>query len=310
MAATWSWVLVLLAHVCDVSAAGGGGGDSALSLAQWKKGLDVAWHQGATSQQMIKEFFLFAGGTNPWQNLETMKHTIDDFDHHLKDLIDGTKDGKVHAAPSATVLYQLKKVKEAWLPFKQLLTNNGTGYPYNGIPQSVLREVMTGSYGQVKASKKAAILYEYEAIGAFVYHPNQQIISMAHQPMVVEKICKEVALVGLPMDKEANLDKLRHTKRYFHDTHSGILQGLDFMGLSSTTNMCTLKQMRTISAEWAAFEPLLDNVIYNHSATDDDLQKISHRTELLYSEVNLGMALYLTPSTDCTVEGQGMGRVD
>jgi hypothetical protein len=101
-----------------------------------------------------------------------------------------------------------------------------------------------------------------------------QVDTAGRQRMLTQKMSKEAFFVGLDFQKSTNLDNLDATVRLFSDSHDGLLQGVYYLGLPQTTNMCTLWQMRTVSHLWAEFQPFLRQILDDTETSMEALPEI------------------------------------
>merc|ERR1719502_2192018 len=102
-----------------------------------------------------------------------------------------------------------------------------------------------------------------------------QVDIAGRQRMLTQRMSKEAFFIGLDFNKAGNLKNLEGTMELFSESHEGILQGVNFVGLGQTTLKCTLWQMRTVSDLWGAFQPKLQEILDAEAADLNVLQDLA-----------------------------------
>lgn len=112
------------------------------------------------------------------------------------------------------------------------------------------------------------------------------------QRMLSQKMSKEIMLVALDVDKDANLASLEQTSALFDKTLKGLRNGSDELRLPPTSSGRILRQLDKIDGIWAAFYPVVQGVIAAKSATRDQVAKIAEMNLPLLKEMNKAVGLY------------------
>merc|ERR1719296_135231 len=103
--------------------------------------------------------------------------------------------------------------------------------------------------------------------------------------MLTQKMAKEALLIGLNVNKEANLGSLSGTVSLFAESHEGILRGENFVGILQKKKMCTLWQMRTVTAKWSEVRPIMLGIMDDEAAGAEVLQEVAALSMVLLTEM-------------------------
>jgi len=279
MASVRSLMLLLLALIHHARA---------MSDDQYKVGIKLAMYQAMLSQKLSKEYFLLAKGVGTTGDL--MKD-IDRFDAQHAQLVSG---GNGAAAGPVLVQGGLAAALKLWTPFKNAL-GSGTG-PFTN---AALTNVMNLNLPLLDALE--LVIEEYivasETDGHHVI--DLQAERAGRELELSQKVCKEAVLIALGIDVENNFKKFRGTMEMFMETLHGVLEGVSFMDVAPTTNMCTLKKMRDVGAAWEKLQDVLEHIMYTHSVTDEDMYKLHKYSTPVLTELEGALDLYFTPITVC-----------
>ena len=75
-------------------------------------------------------------------------------------------------------------------------------------------------------------------------------------------------------------EDLRGTITEFQDAHSGILRGVDFLGLPQTINICQLWPRRHVTYYWEGFKSELQKVVDTLGAENKANQDLQEEYQL------------------------------
>ncbi len=112
------------------------------------------------------------------------------------------------------------------------------------------------------------------------------------QRMLTQKMSKEMMLVALGVDQEANLDNLDKTSTLFDKTLKGLRNGSDELRLPPTSSGRILRQLDKIDAIWADFHPVVQQVLANKAVTKEQVAVVAEKNLPLLKEMNKAVGLY------------------
>lgn len=81
------------------------------------------------------------------------------------------------------------------------------------------------------------------------------------QRMLTQRMCKEMMLIGLDVDRAENLMALEETASLFATTLTGLRKGSSRLGLPATTSKPVLAQLDKIDARWKRFDAIVQAVL-------------------------------------------------
>jgi len=112
------------------------------------------------------------------------------------------------------------------------------------------------------------------------------------QRMLTQKMSKEIMLIALDINKEANLANLQKTSALFDKTLKGLRNGSEELRLPPTSSGRILRQLDKIDAIWADFYPVVQEIVANKSVTQDQVGLIAKQNLPLLKEMNKAVGLY------------------
>lgn len=112
------------------------------------------------------------------------------------------------------------------------------------------------------------------------------------QRMLSQRLSKEVMLIALEEDVEANVASLTATASLFGKTLQGLRHGDADLRLPPTFSGRVLKQLGKVEAIWAEFKPVLDAIIANPQVTDAQIEQVASANLPLLKEMNKCVGLY------------------
>lgn len=112
------------------------------------------------------------------------------------------------------------------------------------------------------------------------------------QRMLSQKMSKEIMLIALDIDKEANLTNLANTSSLFDKTLKGLRDGSDELRLPPTSSSRILRQLDKIDAIWAEFYPVVKEIIDKKSVSAEQVALIAKNNLPLLKEMNKAVGLY------------------
>lgn len=112
------------------------------------------------------------------------------------------------------------------------------------------------------------------------------------QRMLSQKMSKEMMLVALDVDKEANLANLEKTSSLFDQTLKGLRKGSAELRLPPTTSGRILRQLDEIDGIWAGFYPIVKEVLAKKSVSKEQVAQVAKGNVPLLQEMNKAVGLY------------------
>jgi len=112
------------------------------------------------------------------------------------------------------------------------------------------------------------------------------------QRMLTQKMSKQVVLIALQFETDANLDKLMATSDLFAKTLKGLRNGDTELKLPVTTNKAILEKLTEVDKLWLEFQPTIQMIIANKNVTKDQLARIASLNIPLLLEMNNCVKLY------------------
>ncbi len=112
------------------------------------------------------------------------------------------------------------------------------------------------------------------------------------QRMLTQKMSKEMMLVALGVDTDANLDNLVKTSSLFDKTLKGLRSGSAELRLPPTSSRRILRQLDKIDAIWAEFYPVVKEVISKRTVNKDQVAVLAEKNLPLMKAMNKAVGLY------------------
>ncbi len=112
------------------------------------------------------------------------------------------------------------------------------------------------------------------------------------QRMLTQKMSKEVLLVALGVDKQANLDNLAATADLFDKTLVGLKNGDANTGLPPTTSKRILRQLSKVEKLWSEFHPTIKDIIASGKVSPEQVAAIASKNLPLLKQMNKTVGAY------------------
>lgn len=253
---------------------------SAVEIKEWAVALNLSGRQRMLSQKMAKEFLLIKLDIEKSENEQLLLKTMKMFERTLDQLIIGDKDLSIPAAPNNEILNQLRKVKMLWSDYKKALEDND------------IEKVAKLNLPVLENMHKAVGLYEEASIKAGIKNSGTVINVAGRQRMLTQKMSKEIFLIALGIDKEANLKALEDTQNLFNKSLYGLIEGNSEMNLPPTTNTRNLNQMRKVEKLWIPFKKHVEMVVASTTTSRTQLKYIYEKNTTLLNEMNRAVKFY------------------
>ncbi len=260
----------------------------AVTASEYAVVINLSGRQRMLTQKMSKEMLLVAKGIEAEANKASLKGTAELFDKTLKGLLDG--DAGVGLPPTETpvIRRQLGKVDGLWKSFRAHVDAvlSGGDVPVGSIAAENLP--------LLKNMNTAVRLYEKEAKKATGKSAGVVINLAGKQRMLTQKMSKEMLLIALNHDADANKSNLRGTASLFDRTLKGLRDGDNDLELPGTKDAAIVAQLDKIAGLWAEFKPLMDEAgdVNAKAISDASLEKMSKTNLPLLSEMNKAVKMY------------------
>jgi len=304
----------------------------AFTQEQWKNTVHAAEDQPFLGQRMSKEFLMIVAGHNVSLHSKLLVDSIISYDNHLKDLINGVPAKGILSQKDMGPMVEaaMQAAVNLWVPFRTLMSDNVAtsvaaadfgdscandpeldlcdsptgGRRLNVVAKSVLRQFAEQSRALLTASVAVVdtIVVMEKANGA---KAEPVVVQIARrQTMIMQKMCKEVLLVGLGVDVKHNLHELHLSEVLLDGANKGIILGAPWAGVPTLTKYCTLDEMKKVTTKWAVCKPYVDEVLgaeatslqaaeavakqraYNVVKTGDDLEHEMEEAVKLFKHDN------------------------
>ena len=112
------------------------------------------------------------------------------------------------------------------------------------------------------------------------------------QRMLTQKMSKEIMLVALGVDAEANLGNLEKTAGLFDKTLKGLRDGSDELRLPPTSSGRILRQLDKIDGIWATFYPVVQDILQNKGVSKEQVALVAKTNLPLLKQMNKAVGLY------------------
>jgi nitrate/nitrite-specific signal transduction histidine kinase len=284
--------LILFACIMTlVSALAGNGSaraDSKVSEKQFAAAINLAGRQRMLTQKMTKEFLLTALKVDEGENKKNCDTTARLFAESLDRLLQGDAELNIPGPPTPEINEQLKKVKALWDAFSPKLAAASSG----NISRDALVAVAQLNVPLLEEMNKAVVLYESESAKGGAKGLGAVVNIAGRQRMLSQKIAKEILLIALGVDPDANRRSLQATKDLFQQSLAGLIQGNEQMSLSAPKTPTLLAQMKKVESLWNDFIPLVDQAIGNPEVSADLISKVGQLNLKLLQEMNRAVTMY------------------
>lgn len=112
------------------------------------------------------------------------------------------------------------------------------------------------------------------------------------QRMLTQKMSKEIVLIAMGHETAANVKNLQATASLFDKTLKGLRNGNAELKLVSTSNSRILRQLDKVDAIWAEFQPVVQTIIDQGSASADQVAVVAEKNLPLLKQMNKCVKLY------------------
>ena len=112
------------------------------------------------------------------------------------------------------------------------------------------------------------------------------------QRMLTQKMSKEIVLIALGHETARNVENLKATAELFDKTLLGLRNGDDELNLVPTSNPRILRQLGKVEAIWAEFNPVVQTIIAQGSATSEQVALVAEKNLPLLKQMNKCVKLY------------------
>ncbi len=112
------------------------------------------------------------------------------------------------------------------------------------------------------------------------------------QRMLTQKMSKEIVLIAMGHETAANVKNLQATANLFDKTLKGLRNGSAELKLVSTSNSRILRQLDKVDAIWAEFQPVVQTIIDQGSASGDQVAVVAEKNLPLLKQMNKCVKLY------------------
>ncbi len=112
------------------------------------------------------------------------------------------------------------------------------------------------------------------------------------QRMLTQKISKQVVLIALQFETDANVKNLEVSSELFAKTLQGLRKGDADLELPATTDRDILAQLTKVDKLWLEFVPTINTIIASKAVTKDQLASIASLNLPLLQEMNNCVKLY------------------
>lgn len=112
------------------------------------------------------------------------------------------------------------------------------------------------------------------------------------QRMLSQKMSKEITLIALKVDADANLANLAATSALFDKTLKGLRSGDETLGLPATESKRVIRQLDKVEKIWMAFYPAVQDIIQAKSVSQEQLSLIASKNLPLLKQMNKAVGLY------------------
>lgn len=112
------------------------------------------------------------------------------------------------------------------------------------------------------------------------------------QRMLTQKMSKEIMLIALDVDKDANLKNLQATSALFDKTLKGLRDGDAELQLPPTVNDRIRRQLDKIADLWVDFYAVVQNISQSGQVSADQVQTVAAANLPLLKQMNKCVNLY------------------
>ena len=112
------------------------------------------------------------------------------------------------------------------------------------------------------------------------------------QRMLTQKMSKEIVLIAMGHEVAANVKNLQGTSSLFDKTLKGLRDGSSDLQLPATSNKRILRQLDKVDAIWADFQPVVQAIIDQSSASGDQVAAVAQQNLPLLKQMNKCVKLY------------------
>ncbi len=112
------------------------------------------------------------------------------------------------------------------------------------------------------------------------------------QRMLTQKMSKEIVLIAMGHQTDANLKNLEATAGLFDKTLKGLRNGSAELRLVPTNNSRILRQLDKVDAIWSEFKPVVQSIIDQGSASQEQVTTVAQQNLPLLKQMNKCVKLY------------------
>jgi len=149
----------------------------------------------------------------------------------------------------------------------------------------------------IPALMLVSLFFFYDAAPAFAEGPTASeygvVLNLSgKQRMLTQKMSKEIVLIAMGHQTPANVKNLKKTAALFDKTLKGLRNGEASLKLVPTSNPRILRQLDKVDAIWANFQPVVQTIIDQGSATNEQVAAVAQQNLPLLKQMNKCVKLY------------------
>lgn len=260
----------------------------AVTASEYAVVINLSGRQRMLTQKMSKEMLLVAKGVDAEANRAQLAKTAALFDSTLKGLRDGSAELGLPPTQDPVTLRQLSKISGLWEQFHALVSQVVDGGEVD------VAKVAELNLPLLKDMNTAVRLYEKAAKRDTGKQAGVVINLAGKQRMLTQKMSKEVLLVALGHDAEANRANARGTASLFDRTLKGLKDGDTDLELPKTDDPAIRAQLDTVNGLWQQFQPLVERAGAADAAPPSaaDLARLAELNLPLLAEMNKAVKMY------------------
>jgi hypothetical protein len=245
--------------------------------------VNLADKQCMLTQKMSKESLLISLKIDIKKNKKNLEVTAKLFAQILIGLQTGDKSLSLTKTTNQDILKQFEKITALWLDFKP----NIESMYGEGDDNELLQNIASKNLPLLVEINKAVGLYE-KSSGADLNDLATVINLSGKQRMLTQKMPKELLLIAKGIDVEKNKANLDKTIKLFDKILKGLVNGDTALGLSTTKDEKTLKQLAEVQRLWDVFKPTMEQA----DTGMESLKKVAELNLPLLSEMNKVVEMY------------------
>lgn len=216
--------------------------------------INLAGRQRMLTQRISKEIMLVALRHDVPENIRSITANSGQFGRVLRGLRHGDRELALPPTTEPEILDRLARVEELWPVFEDHVAAVAAS---SSVTPRQIEVVAETNLPLLRVANEVVTAYE-DAARRHAHSMLAIAINLSGaQRMLSQKMSKELYLIGLDNNADANRQSLRQSIERFDNVHSGLVSGDSQLLLLPAPTQAIRDQLATVEGLWGEFRPMV-----------------------------------------------------